>query len=161
MKVVGIDPGLSSTGVGIIQGNGLKVDCFSFGSIETSKNTPLPGRLDNIYSGLISLLQKEQPDLLVIEDVFSLKKYPRSGITLGQVSGVILLAGFRAGVRAIQVPVREAKQVLTGNGNADKRQMEQAVRHQLNLKNRIQPDHASDALGMALIGLYRYAKGIS
>ena len=158
MKVVGIDPGLSSTGVGIVQGNGFKVDSFSFGSIETSKNTPLPDRLDNIYSGLLSLLQKEQPDLLAIEDVFSLKKYPRSGITLGQVSGVILLAGYRSRVKAIKIPVREAKQVLTGNGNADKKQMEKAVRHQLNLKNRIQPDHASDALGLALIGLYRYGK---
>ena len=160
MKVVGIDPGLSSTGIGIVQGIGLKVDKFSYGSIDTSKNTPLPGRLDDIYSKLLSLLKSEQPDLLVIEDVFSMKKYPRSGITLGQVSGIILLAGFRADVQAVQIPVREAKQVLTGNGNASKKQLEKAVRNQLKLTNPIRPDHASDALGLALIGLYRHGNEI-
>jgi crossover junction endodeoxyribonuclease RuvC len=161
MKVVGIDPGLSSTGIGIVQGIGLKVDKFSYGSIDTSKNTPLPGRLDDIYSKLLSLLKSEQPDLLVIEDVFSMKKYPRSGITLGQVSGIILLAGFRADVQAVQIPVREAKQVLTGNGNASKKQLEKAVRNQLKLANPIRPDHASDALGLALIGLYRHGNELN
>ena len=157
MKIVGIDPGLSSTGIGIVKGIGLKVESFSYGSIDTLKSTPLPGRLDVIYSKLLSLLKTEHPDLLVIEDVFSLKRYPKSGITLGQVSGVILLAGFRADIPAVQVPVREAKKVLTGNGNANKIQLEEAVRHQLSITNPIRPYHASDALGLALIGLYRYS----
>jgi crossover junction endodeoxyribonuclease RuvC len=72
------------------------------------------------------------------------------------VTGVIQLAGFHAAVPAIGVPVREAKQILTGNGNADKKQLEKAVRHQLNHKLPIKPVHASDAMGLALIGLYRY-----
>jgi crossover junction endodeoxyribonuclease RuvC len=71
------------------------------------------------------------------------------------------LAGFRASVPAIAVPVREAKQILTGNGNADKKQLEKAVRHQLNHKLPIKPVHASDAMGLALIGLYRYQDKIS
>lgn len=157
MKIVGIDPGLSSTGIGIVEGMGLEVENFSYGSIDTSKNTPLPGRLDVIYSKLLSLLKTENPDLLIIEDVFSLKRYPKSGITLGQVSGIILLAGFRADIPAVQVPVREAKKVLTGNGNANKAQLEEAVRHQLSITTPIRPYHASDALGLALIGLYRYS----
>jgi len=93
---------------------------------------------------------------MVIEDVFSLQKYPKSGITLGKVTGVILLAGSHVNVSVTEVPVREAKQVLTGNGNASKMQLEKAVRRLLNLRDPIRPYHASDALGLALIGLYRY-----
>ena len=154
--IIGIDPGLAATGVGIIRGNGLKIEGYSFGSISTSKNNSLPSRLDHIFSKLLQILKDENPDLMVVEDVFSLKKYPKSGITLGQVSGVVMLAGHRTGVSSVEVPVREAKQVLTGNGNARKQQLEEAVRHQLKHKTPIRPFHASDALGLALIGLYRY-----
>ena len=157
MKVIGIDPGLSSTGVGIVSGHGVKVRSHAFGSIHTSSSTSLACRLDRIHGKLLELLQQEKPDRLVIEDVFSLKEYPKSGIILGQVSGVILLAGYQAGVTAAQIPVREAKQVLTGNGNAAKSQLEKAVRSLLQIDTPIRPYHASDALGLALIGLYRYS----
>ena len=156
ITIIGIDPGLSATGVGIVRGNGRSVAGYSFGSISTSKNNSLPSRLDRIFSKLLQILKDENPDLMVVEDVFSLNKYPKSGITLGQVAGVVMLAGCRAGVSSIEVPVREAKQVLTGNGNASKKQLEEAVRHRLNHKTPIRPDHASDAVGLALIGFYRY-----
>ena len=158
MKVIGIDPGLSSTGIGIVSGRGLEVHTHAFGSIHTSSNTSLAGRLDCIHRKLQELLRREKPDMLVIEDVFSLKEYPKSGIILGQVSGVILLAGYQAGISAVQIPVREAKQVLTGNGNAAKSQLEKAVRTLLAITAPIRPYHASDALGLALIGLYRYSR---
>lgn len=156
VKIIGIDPGLSATGIGIVRGLGAKIDSYSFGSIHTSKTTSLPSRLDKIFSKLLQLLKSEKPDLMVIEDVYSLNRYPRSGILLGQVTGVIQLAGFHAAVTSIEVPVREAKQILTGNGNASKEQLEKAVRHRLNHKTCIKPVHASDAAGLALIGLYRY-----
>jgi len=155
-KIIGIDPGLSATGVGIVRGNGLRVDGYSFGSINTSKTISLPARLDHIFSKLLHILKNENPDLMVVEDVFSLGKYPKSGILLGQVTGVVLLAGHHAGVLSVEIPVREAKQVLTGNGNASKMQLEEAVRHQLDHKGPIRPYHASDAMGLALIGFYRY-----
>jgi crossover junction endodeoxyribonuclease RuvC len=59
-------------------------------------------------------------------------------------------------VSAVEIPVREAKQVLTGNGNASKMQLEVSVRHRLNHPSPIRPYHASDAMGLALIGFYRY-----
>lgn len=156
IKIIGIDPGLAATGIGIIKGHGSKIDGYSFGSISTSTNSALPKRLDKIFSKLVQILSQEQPDLMVIEDVYSLKKYPKSGIMLGQVTGIVLLAGFQASVPSIEIPVREAKQILTGNGNANKAQLEKAVRHRLKHKEPIRPSHASDAIGMALIGLYRY-----
>jgi crossover junction endodeoxyribonuclease RuvC len=156
VKIIGIDPGLAATGIGVVNGHGSEIDSYSFGSIHTSKNTSLPSRLDKIFSKLLRLLKSEKPDLMVIEDVYSLSRYPKSGIVLGQVTGVIQLAGFHASISSVEVPVREAKQILTGNGNADKKQLERAVRHQLNHKSPIKPAHASDAMGLALIGLYRY-----
>jgi crossover junction endodeoxyribonuclease RuvC len=153
IKVIGIDPGLSSTGIGIVKGTDLKVKGFSFGSINTSKNLPLPGRLDKIFSNLLLLLKDERPDLMV--------KFPKAGITLGKVTGVVLLAGYQVDVPVTEVPVREAKQVLTGNGNANKMQLEKAVRCLLNLKDPIKPYHASDAMGLALLGLFRHNNGLS
>ena len=160
LKIIGIDPGLAATGVGIVRGHGSKVDGYSFGSISTSKNSSLPRRLEKIFSRLSQILTQEQPDLMVVEDVFSLEKYPKSGILLGRVTGVVLLAGVLTAVPSREIPVREAKQVLTGNGNASKIQLEMAVRHQLNHAEPIRPLHASDAMGLALIGLYRYQDGL-
>jgi crossover junction endodeoxyribonuclease RuvC len=158
VTVVGIDPGLAATGFGIVRGDGLKIDDFSFGSINTPRNISLPHRLEQIYSRLILVLEDAKPDLMVVEDVFSVEKFPKAGITLGKVSGVVLLAGCKTDVPAVEVPVREAKQILTGNGNASKKQLEKAVRHLLKLQTPIRPYHASDAMGLALLGLFRFKK---
>ena len=159
VKVIGIDPGLAATGIGIVSGKGFKVDSYSFCTITTSKTISLPARLDQISSKLLAVLEDEKPDLMVVEDIFSLQKYPKSGITLGKVTGVILLAGYRANIPVVEVPVRKAKQVLTGNGNANKMQLEKAVRNLLHATTPIKPDHVSDAIGLALIGLFRYGQG--
>jgi crossover junction endodeoxyribonuclease RuvC len=158
VTVIGIDPGLAATGFGIVRGDGLKIDDFSFGSINTPRNVSLPHRLEQIYSRLILVLEDAKPDLMVVEDVFSVEKFPKAGITLGKVSGVVLLAGCKTDVPVAEVPVREAKQILTGNGNASKKQLEKAVRHLLKLQTPIRPYHASDAMGLALLGLFRFKK---
>lgn len=156
IKVLGIDPGLAATGIGIVTGLNRAVNSYAFGVVKTAKKDPPASRLEKIYTRLCALIVAEAPDMLVIEDVFSLEKYPRSGISLGQVSGVVLLASRKADVTVRQIAVREAKQVLTGNGNASKMQLENAVRAVLACDGPIRPYHASDALGLALIGLFRY-----
>ncbi len=158
VTVIGIDPGLAATGFGIVRGDGFKIDDFSFGSINTPRNISLPHRLERIYSRLILVLEDAKPDLMVVEDVFSVEKFPKAGITLGKVSGVVMLAGCKTDVPVAEVPVREAKQILTGNGNASKKQLEKAVRHLLKLQTPIRPYHASDAMGLALLGLFRFKK---
>ncbi len=154
-KVLGIDPGLADTGIGIVRGSGLNVQGYAYGTISTSKADPVACRLEQIYTKVSTVLADEQPDLIVIEDVFSLEKYPQSGIVLGKVCGVLLLAGTQSGIPFVEIPVRQAKQILTGNGNASKEQLEQAVRSTLEAGRPIRPFHASDALGLALIGLFR------
>lgn len=159
-KIIGIDPGLAETGIGIVSGNGLKVSGYAFGTIHTPASALMPHRLCQIYSQLQAVLKDENPDLMVVEDIFSLDKYPKSGIMLGKVTGVILLAGCQTNVAVKEIPVREAKQILTGNGNSGKNQLEKAVRHILNSDIPIKPSHASDALALALIGLFRYSSAL-
>lgn len=161
IKIIGIDPGLSATGIGVVSGAGLKVVDFSFGTINTPKNMSLPHRLEEIFSKVRAVLKDEEPDLMIVEDVFSVAKFPKAGIVLGKVSGVLLLAGCQAGIPVAEIPVREAKQILTGNGNASKKQLEKAVRHLLNIQTPITPYHASDAMGLALLGLFRYEGGLA
>jgi crossover junction endodeoxyribonuclease RuvC len=155
LKVIGIDPGLAETGFGIVHGSASRIRDYAFGTIRTSKAEPLPDRLHCIFSELCSILDSEKPNLMVIEDIFSVKQYPKSGIALGKVCGVVLLACARSGTRAIEVPVREVKRILTGNGNANKSQMERAVRHLLKRDAPISPSHASDAIALALVGVFR------
>ena len=156
IKVIGIDPGLADTGIGVVSGSGLQVRGYAYGTISTSKSASQAARLERIYTKISGVLAEEKPDLIVIEDVFSLEKYPKSGIILGKVCGVLLLAAIQSGVPLTEIPVRQAKQILTGNGNAAKAQLERAVRRTLGAPAPIRPSHASDALGLALIGLFRY-----
>jgi crossover junction endodeoxyribonuclease RuvC len=156
IKVVGIDPGLAATGIGIVSGTSQRVSEFAFGVVKTLPKDLPAFRLEKIYTRLCTLFSEESPDLLVIEDVFSLEKYPRAAISLGQVCGVVLLASRYADLTVMHISVREAKQVLTGNGTAGKEQLEKAVRSALACEHVIRPYHASDALGLALIGLFRY-----
>lgn len=157
IKVIGIDPGLAETGIGIVRGSGPAVHGYAYGTISTSPATPPGGRLDQIYAKISRVLEAEKPDLMVLEAVFSLEKFPRSGIVLGKVCGVLLLAGHQYGVSLVEMPVRQAKQILTGNGKASKEQLERAVRSTLCAPTPIRPFHASDALGLALIGLFRHS----
>jgi crossover junction endodeoxyribonuclease RuvC len=156
VKIAGIDPGLAETGIGIVWGSPRSVEGYAHGTIRTSKADHQAHRLEQIYDRIYKTLRQEAPDLMLVEDIFSLGKYPKSGISLGKVAGVVLLAGAQAGIPSVEVQVREAKQVLTGNGNATKVQVETAVRQHLNLKEPLRPLHVSDALALALIGLFRF-----
>ncbi|OQY53177.1 MAG: crossover junction endodeoxyribonuclease [Desulfobacteraceae bacterium 4572_89] len=158
IKVLGIDPGLAGTGIGVVQGHNRDIIGYSFGSIATDPKDSTPSRLNIIYSKIMDFLRDQEPDFVMIEDIYSLEKYPGSGIMLGKVSGVLLLAAFRAGVSVEEIPVREVKKVISGNGSADKFQVERSVRNILNHPDRIRPFHASDALGLALTGYYRHRK---
>ncbi len=160
IKVIGIDPGLAGTGFGVINGNRREVLEYSFGSISTDAKDSIQSRLHTIYSKSLDFLSDQQPDYVVIEDIYSLDKYPGSGIMLGKVSGVLLLAAYMAGVKVDEISVKEAKKIISGNGNADKFQMERAVRNILNHEAKIRPFHASDALGLALTGYYRYKRDL-
>lgn len=158
IKIVGIDPGLAGTGIGVIQADAVEILGYSFGAVSTAGSDPTPLRLNTIYSKILDFLSDQRPDLVIIEDIYSLEKYPGSGIMLGKVSGVLLLAAHKSGIKVEEIAVREAKKIISGNGSADKHQMERSVRNILGHDKPIRPFHASDALGLALTGYYRYKR---
>ncbi len=157
---MGIDPGLAGTGVGVVSGTGTLISGYSFGSIETQKEDALGLRLDAIYTKIVAFLSRQKPDLVILEEIFSLEKFPRSGILLGKVSGVLLLAAYQSGSRVEEISVREAKKIVSGTGNADKYQVERSVKTILDHPGSIRPFHASDALALALAGLFRAGRHI-
>ncbi|MFH1076730.1 MAG: crossover junction endodeoxyribonuclease RuvC [Pseudomonadota bacterium] len=161
MKVIGVDPGLASTGVAIACGDINQITHYAYGTIRTPAGMHIAQRLCRIFNEFGQVLKQEQNvELIVIEDVFSLEKYPCSGITLGKVCGVIHLAGSLNSIPTIELPTKEVKKALTGNGNATKAQVEKSVRHILKATTPIRSAHAADALSLALVGLFRSHKAI-
>ena len=157
MKALGIDPGLSSTGIGIVQGLHNKITDYSFGVIDTPSKIPDGDRLNIIFTETKKILTSQKPNIVIIEDIFSINKYPKSSILLGKVTGTLLLACAISKIPVAEITVKEVKQILTGNGRAGKAQLETSVRNFLNSPALIKPSHASDALALALIGLFRYS----
>ncbi|MCF8110347.1 MAG: crossover junction endodeoxyribonuclease RuvC [Desulfobacteraceae bacterium] len=158
---VGIDPGLAATGVAVVTGSAMAVTGYSYKVIRTDAGDSTPERLNLIFGELSQTFDQVRPDAVIVEDVFSLARYPKSGISLGQVIGVVMLAACRCGIVVHEIAVREVKQILTGNGNSGKKQLEESVRRRLGHPEPIRPFHASDALSLALVGLYRAGSDVA
>ena len=95
------------------------------------------------------------PDLMVVEDVFMVDRFPRTAIQLGEVLGVISLAAWKQNIPIAEIKPTEMKKALTGSGWAGKDQVENSLRRMLGIEGRIKPNHASDAMALALTGLSR------
>jgi crossover junction endodeoxyribonuclease RuvC len=154
MIILGIDPGLGTTGFGAIQCNGTSPSILKCGCIRTSPGKHMSARLFQIHTDLNNLIHSLHPDLLAVENAFSLVRYPRAGILLGGVLGIIYLSVFQNGISMIEITPREVKNSLAGYGAADKLQMKATIRKLLGISG-IKSLHASDALAVALTAFYR------
>ncbi len=154
-SAVGIDPGLAETGYAVIGTFARGGELCSWGCIKTSSRMTVPQRLQVIYQKTLDLISDWMPDIIVIEDVYVLKAFPKAAISLGEVRGVICLAAQNSSVDTVLIRPTEVKSGLTGNGRAGKVQVSRAVKRMLGIQKDIKPDHASDATALALIGLSR------
>jgi crossover junction endodeoxyribonuclease RuvC len=154
MIVLGIDPGLASTGFGAIRCDKATPSIIKCGYIKTSAKAPVSNRLFQIYSDINQLIRSINPDLVAIENVFSLVRYPRAGILLGGVLGIIYLSVSQNNVSMIEITPKEVKNSLTGYGGASKYQIKEAIKNLLNMTD-VKSFHASDALAIALTAFYR------
>lgn len=157
MIILGIDPGLASTGFGAVRCDPGNPGLFTCGYIKTSPRQDMPGRLFQIYSDLQQILLSVKPDLMAVENVFSLARYPRAGMILGGVLGVIYLGAVQNGVRITDISPREVKNALVGHGSATKTQVKETTRRILGVDD-IRTFHAADALAVALTAFYRGAR---
>ena len=149
MIILGIDPGLAIVGYGVIntqKGNSSVVD---YGVINTPKEDSVPVRLEKIYNGMISLVEKYNPDCIAIEELF-FNTNTTTGINVAQARGVILLVCQQKKLKMYEYTPLQIKQALTGYGKAEKKQIQFMVARLLQLKAVPKPDDAADGLAVAL-----------
>ena len=144
MRAIGIDPGLAMTGFGVVETLSRGGKACDWGAIRTETNCPIPLRLKTIYDEFKGLLEKWRPNLLVLEEVFVLKQFPKAAIQLGEVRGVIYLAAQEMDIPVVEVKPTEVKSALTGSGRADKEQMKKS--DSANTQDRKSPSRATQAM---------------
>jgi len=154
VRILGIDPGLATTGFGAIECGNPGPTILKCGSIKTPAGEHISNRLFQIHTDITMLIRMLQPDLVAVENAFSLVRYPKAGIVLGGVLGIIYLSVFQNNVSMIEITPKEIKNALVGYGNADKHQVNTAIKKVLHFTN-IRSLHASDALAAALAAFYR------
>jgi crossover junction endodeoxyribonuclease RuvC len=157
--VLGIDPGLAATGFGALHAGAGGVDVLDAGVIATGVGQALEERVQRLYEGVWGLLVKHAPGALVLEDLYSEYRFPRTALLMAHARGVICLAARQREVRVLALAPAEVKRALTGNGAAAKEQVQRSVQHRLGLAELPRPSHVADALALALTGLGRLNLG--
>lgn len=152
---MGVDPGLVATGFGVLEAGAGSVAVRDAGVISTITGQPLEARLNALHRAMYRIIEAQRPGLLVVEDLYTEYRFPRTAVLMGHARGVIYLAARQLGVTVIALAPSEVKRAMTGNGAAGKGQMQRAVQTVLGLKELPRPSHVADALGLAATGLAR------
>lgn len=153
MRILGIDPGLDRTGWAVLQKDGPAAPALAAaGLIHTPKNTPLEKRLAAIYAELSDLIKTHAPAEAAIEEVFFSKRADTQANTT-HARGVILLACEHGGLPISAYNPKTIKKTISGNGAAEKKQMQRVVQITLNLAAIPEPDDVADAMAAGLCHL--------
>jgi len=155
LRVLGIDPGLVATGYALIAsgpGHAVVVDS---GVVGTASDLPLDARLRTIYDDVHRLLASHTPSVLVLEDLYTEYRFPRTALLMAHARGVVCLAARQHDVRVLALSPAEVKRAVTANGAASKEQVQRSVGRLLGLARLPTPSHVADALALALTGLSR------
>ncbi len=154
MRILGIDPGLSTAGLGLIEtGRGKEPRALEWLTITTEKTLPLTARLGELGADLRAFLAETKPDLAIVERLFFATNR-RTAMDTAQARGALLLVLQECGIEVREVTPLQLKIAITGDGSADKRQMQEMVKRILKLKEIPKPPDAADALALALFGAY-------
>ena len=156
-RYLGIDPGLNTSGYGVIETTRSGIRLIEAGVIRTKPKASLEHRLGDLHESLTEIVASLRPDVMAIEQLFSHYQRPRTAILMGHARGVICLCAQLAGIRVESYAPTRVKKLLTGSGRAPKSQMQLAVKLQLNLNTLPEPADVADALAIALCG-YHFAK---
>ena len=155
MKILGIDPGLSVTGYGVIEIARGRPRALDFGGIyNRGKSLPLAERLQTIYEGVRAVIEQQQPQEFAIENVF-FHENVNTAIVMGHARGVAMLAAQQAGMTVNEYAAREVKMSTVGTGAASKQQVQAMVQKLLSMKELPRPQDAADALAVALCHFHR------
>jgi crossover junction endodeoxyribonuclease RuvC len=155
MKILGLDPGLGTTGWGVIEADGNRLRHVANGQLTTDSSAPLPRRLSHLANQLEAIIAGEHPDTAAVEEVF-VNKNPQSTLKLGQARGVVIMVAARGGLDVGEYAARLVKKAVVGNGNAEKVQVHAMVTRLLPGTKIAGPD-AADALAVAITHAHHLA----
>ncbi|MBN1525758.1 MAG: crossover junction endodeoxyribonuclease RuvC [Spirochaetales bacterium] len=147
--VIGIDPGLQNTGYGIVGQNGNRFHHIEHGTIITSSDQSVGDRLRKLFHEIKKLIKRHNAGEAGIEDIYFAKN-AKSLIPVASAKGVLMLACAECGIPVTEYSPLVIKRAVTGNGRAEKQQIQEIVRLILGLSNVPSPDHAADALAVAI-----------
>lgn len=151
MRVLGIDPGYDRTGWGVIEDAGGRLTYIECGCIQTSAKDDFAQRLQAIRDGVRDVIIRFKPDAFAIEKLF-FQTNAKTAIKVGEARGVALLVAADAGVPIVEPTPNQVKSGTTGQGNAEKKQVQDMVVRLLKLSSVPKPDDAADALAIAVVG---------
>ncbi|MBF0612565.1 MAG: crossover junction endodeoxyribonuclease RuvC [Magnetococcales bacterium] len=158
MRILGIDPGTSVTGWGVVDGVGNRLLHVANGCLRTRTADPLPVRLDIIFRGVVQVIQTWQPDTVAVEQVF-VSRNVESALKLGHARGAaVVAAGFNSLTVHEYTPLQVKKSVV-GYGQAEKHQVQEMIRLLLNL-SAVPPQDAADALAIAICHLHHQSPAL-
>jgi crossover junction endodeoxyribonuclease RuvC len=147
--VLGVDPGLTRCGYGVVERVGGTLRAVAAGVLSTPVDAPLPARLAELQAGIRAILVEMQPAAVAVERIF-FQSNLRTAMSVGQASGVILAEAAAAGCEVAQYTPSQVKLSVTGSGAADKEQVQRMVQSVLGLATRPRPADAADALALAI-----------
>ncbi len=146
---MGIDPGAANLGFGIVRVEGNRVAALDGGVVETAPELPIERRLERIHRALSELIDWHEPKAMAIEDLF-FGKNVHSAMAVGRASGAAMLAAAQHGVPCFTYTPQAIKMAVCGSGAAGKDQVQRMVGTLLGLPEPPTPDHAADALAVAI-----------
>lgn len=157
MRILGIDPGLNVTGYGVIEtekGLDARPRLAEAGIVRGTSRNSISARVAEIHAGVVDVVTNLEPDAVAIEQLYSHYKRPRTAILMGHARGVICLAAAQSRIDVHHYAATQIKRILTGNGRAPKRQIQQAIQRELGLAEFPEPPDVADALAVALCHAY-------
>jgi crossover junction endodeoxyribonuclease RuvC len=152
--ILGIDPGLDTTGYGLIEVDGGRLTVREAGVIRTTPDESLGSRIEQIYDGIGELIAAFGPVVMAVEQLHSTYEHPQTAILMGHARGVICLAAAQEALPIASYRPTQVKKLLTGSGRATKEQMQRAIQTQFNLREPPSPADVADALAVALCHYY-------
>ena len=154
MIVLGIDPGLANTGYGVVARRDGRLVALDGGVIETAAGLAVERRLADIYAGVDALLAEHEPDGVALEELY-FGQNVRTAFAVGQARGVVMLAAGQRGLACESYTPQAVKSSVCGSGRAGKEQVARMVAALLGLRSPPAPDHAADALAVAVCHVNR------
>ncbi len=154
LPILGIDPGLDTTGYGVIVVEHGRLAVCEAGVVRTTPDESLGSRIEQIYDGVRELIATFAPVVMAVEQLHSSYEHPQTAILMGHARGVICLAAAQEALPIASYRPTQVKKLLTGSGRATKEQMQRAVQTQFRLHEPPTPPDVADALAVALCHFY-------